>query len=126
MFFKVIQFYCFVYGFYFGQCVVNLLGEWNYTKEIAQNSEDILTLLYYYLLCQIVSAKFVGCCDILKIVLILRCFCGIMNCHINAIKMCEKRIKTATFFRKIVINLIKCWCTYEGKIYLLQICKRCD
>lgn len=41
-------------------------------------------------------------------------------------KMCEKRIKTATFFREIVINLIKCWCTYEGKIYLLQICKRCD
>lgn len=73
-----------------------------------------------------VSAKFVGYGDILKIVLILRCFCGIINCRINVIKLCEKRIKTATFFRKIVINLIKCWCTYEGKIYLLQICKRCD
>ena len=47
------------------------------------------------------SAKFVGYGDILKIVLILLLFCGIMNCHINAIKLLEKRIKTAILFRKL-------------------------
>ena len=88
----------------------------------------IYYILYYnYSLCQIVSAKFVGYGDILKIVLILLYFYGIIDCQKAQFKNAFRKVfKIEIAFHIIAINLLKCWCTYEGKINLLQICKGCN